>query len=306
MASLDHVVNVASIPQRSPFRYPGGKTWLVPHVRRWLDSLPRRPALFVEPFAGGGIVSLTVAAEDRSDAVLMVELDADVSAVWQVIIDGDAEWLAREIASFDLTLENVRLLLAAGDGQDTRSRAFSTIVRNRVLRGGILAPGSGLHKQGENGKGLASRWYPETLRRRILAIAEMRDKIEFRHGDGIATIRELSGRSDVVFFIDPPYTAGGKRAGKRLYVHNEIDHAELFRLAAQAKCDVLMTYDDAPELRRMADEHGFETLSVSMKSTHHARMHELLIGQNLDWARQDMAPMQLRMLRESRKAGYNG
>lgn len=24
------VVNVASVPQRSPFRYPGGKTWLVP------------------------------------------------------------------------------------------------------------------------------------------------------------------------------------------------------------------------------------------------------------------------------------
>ena len=26
-------VNVASVPQRSPFRYPGGKTWLVPQVR---------------------------------------------------------------------------------------------------------------------------------------------------------------------------------------------------------------------------------------------------------------------------------
>lgn len=28
------VVNVASVPQRSPFRYPGGKTWLVPVVRK--------------------------------------------------------------------------------------------------------------------------------------------------------------------------------------------------------------------------------------------------------------------------------
>lgn len=27
------IVNVASVPQRSPFRYPGGKTWLVPHIR---------------------------------------------------------------------------------------------------------------------------------------------------------------------------------------------------------------------------------------------------------------------------------
>ena len=26
---IGRVVNVASVPQRSPFRYPGGKTWLV-------------------------------------------------------------------------------------------------------------------------------------------------------------------------------------------------------------------------------------------------------------------------------------
>ncbi len=34
-----HIVNVASVPQRSPFRYPGGKTWLVPRIRQWLKSL---------------------------------------------------------------------------------------------------------------------------------------------------------------------------------------------------------------------------------------------------------------------------
>ena len=33
-----NVVNVASVPQRSPFRYPGGKTWLVPVVRQWLKQ----------------------------------------------------------------------------------------------------------------------------------------------------------------------------------------------------------------------------------------------------------------------------
>ena len=54
------IVNVASVPQRSPFRYPGGKTWLVPTIRKWLKSLSLKPSLFVEPFVGGGIVSLTV------------------------------------------------------------------------------------------------------------------------------------------------------------------------------------------------------------------------------------------------------
>jgi DNA adenine methylase len=60
----DKIVNVASVPLRSPFRYPGGKTWLVPRIRRWLASLPSKPDEFVEPFTGGGIVGLTVAFED--------------------------------------------------------------------------------------------------------------------------------------------------------------------------------------------------------------------------------------------------
>src|SRR5438094_10643493 len=88
---LSEIVNVASVPQRSPFRYPGGKTWLVPRLRRWLKSLPNKPAEFIEPFAGGGIISLTVAFENLAERVTMIELDADVAAVWQTILGGEAQ-----------------------------------------------------------------------------------------------------------------------------------------------------------------------------------------------------------------------
>lgn len=69
------IVNVASLPQRSPFRYPGGKTWLVPYIRAWLKSLSRPPDTLIEPFAGGGIVSLTVGFENLAERVEMIELD---------------------------------------------------------------------------------------------------------------------------------------------------------------------------------------------------------------------------------------
>jgi len=36
------IINVASVPQRSPFRYPGGKTWLIPTVRQWLNKKTKR------------------------------------------------------------------------------------------------------------------------------------------------------------------------------------------------------------------------------------------------------------------------
>ena len=80
------VVNVATVPQRSPFRYPGGKTWLVPQIRRWLESLPTQPTMCIEPFAGGGIVSLTVAFERLAEQAVLIELDAQVASVWRTII----------------------------------------------------------------------------------------------------------------------------------------------------------------------------------------------------------------------------
>lgn len=280
------VINVASVPQRSPFRYPGGKTWLVPWIRRWLLSRSPLPAEFVEPFAGGGIVSLTVAAECLAQHVTMVELDDQVAAVWQTILQDPegGRWLGEQIGQFDLTLDNVRSILAA-PAATRREQAFQTILKNRVQRGGILANGAGLVKRGEADKGLASRWYPATLQRRIMEIVAFRQKITFYHGDGLHILAAYADRPAAVFFLDPPYSAGGKRAGARLYTHNELSHEELFRLAAMLRGDVLLTYDDAPEVRALARRYGFDIQPIAMKNTHHAQMTELLIGRALDWAR---------------------
>lgn len=280
------IVNVASVPQRSPFRYPGGKTWLVPKLRAWLRSLPERPAEFVEPFAGGGIISLTVAFERLAEHITMVELDTQVAAVWQTILTGDAAWLAHQIRTFHMTPEALDPALAKTPAS-TQELAFQTILKNRTYRGGILAPGAGKVKYGEKGKGLLSRWYPDTISRRILEIArpEIRSRITFVEGDGLEIARQKASSSTTVFFIDPPYTASTKRAGSRLYLHSALDHEELFRIAATFAGDFLMTYDNAEELRELAAQHGFDTELVAMKSTHHAEMTELLIGRDLDWAR---------------------
>ncbi|MFZ0392891.1 MAG: hypothetical protein WCF17_11745 [Terracidiphilus sp.] len=89
----------------------------------------------------------------------------------------------------------------------------------------------------------------------------------------------------MAFFIEPPYTAGknGKRAGRRLYTHNELDHEELFRKCENIKGDLLMTYDNAEEVIQMAARHGFPTRLISMMNTHHATMQELIIGHKLRW-----------------------
>lgn len=271
--------NVAKVRHLSPFRYPGGKTWLVPEVRQWLLCAERRPSVFVEPFAGGAIVGLTVGAEDLADAVHLCELDQDVAAVWEAIFhgtDADVAYLTSSIAKFDVTLANVREILD-GKPRALRKRAFRTIIKNRMQRGGIMAAGAGLVKKGEAGRGLNSRWYPETLVKRIDALRTIRSRIAFHCGDAFEYVRRWADDPGAFFFVDPPYTAGGKRAGARLYAHNAIDHEALFALMASVRGSVMMTYDDAPEVHALARQHGFRVERVPMKTTHHAVMHELLI-----------------------------
>lgn len=282
------VVNVASVRQRSPFRYPGGKTWLVPQVENWLQSLQKKPALFVEPFAGGAIVGLTVAFEHLATRVLLVELDAQVAAVWKAILGQDGEWLAQKIENFNLTIENVREELGKNGKGSVRQKAFRTILKNRTFHGGILAPGSSLIKYGENGKGLGSRWYPGTLARRIRDIVRIKDRIDIIEGDGIATLLEYAESKDAAFFIDPPYTAAGKRAGTRLYTHYSIDHENLFSITAELASPFLMTYDNDPAVVALATKHGLEARTIPMQNTHLTRMDELVIGRNLDWYNQTL------------------
>jgi DNA adenine methylase len=283
--STPKIVNVASVTHRSPFRYPGGKTWLVPRIRAWLHSMDMKPSTFIEPFAGGAVVGLSVAFEELACRVILAELDEQVAAVWQTIVEeGDGPWLADQIVSFALTPKNVDALLSKTN-VSLRMRAFQTVVKNRVNRGGILAEGAGKLKYGENGRGISSRWYPETLAQRINDINEIKSRLSFIHGDGLQLIQEYSKMSDVVFFLDPPYTASSKRPGARLYNYCELDHEKLFALLATITGNFLITYDNADEVKELAHQYNFDYEAVPMKSTHHAELSELLIGKNLDWAR---------------------
>lgn len=278
----ERVVNVASVIKRSPFRYPGGKTWFVPRLRQWLRHLETKPSVFVEPFTGGGIIGLTVAFKRLADKVVMVELDEDVAAVWQTILCDDNEWLAKRIEDFDVTVSAVKEVI--GDHPQTcRERAFRTILKNRTFHGGILAAGSAPIKFGENGKGIKSRWYAGTIAGRIRNIHTVRDRIEFVHGEGISVIGEHARNKRAAFFIDPPYTAAGKRAGNRLYTHHALDHDLLFASTGKVSGHFLMTYDNVDDLVNMARNHNFETRTIAMKNTHHAVMNELLIGRDLSW-----------------------
>lgn len=87
--------------------------------------------------------------------------------------------------------------------------------------------------------------------------------------------------------------AGGKSAGKRLYLHSSIDHESLFDLLESAAGEVMLTYDDAKEVRDLATAHGFFIKPIPMKTTHHTRTYELAITNRPFVARPAGEPLRL-------------
>lgn len=270
------VVNVSKVKQLSPFRYPGGKTWLVPSFLSWLESLSYKPEYLVEPFAGGGIISLSAVYYGLVEKSIMIEKDEEVASVWKTILYGDWEWLAQQIQSINLNLETAKQIIHSSP-KNVEEMAFRTILKNRIYHGGVIANGSGLIKHGENGKGLLSRWYPDTLVKRIRMIVSMKDKIEFYEGDAFDYLPQYKDNQKICFFVDPPYTASKKKAGRRLYRYSELDHERLFHELKHVKGKFMLTYDFDDLVIDLAERYGFHYRKIPMTGTHNSLRFELII-----------------------------
>jgi DNA adenine methylase len=140
-----------------------------------------------------------------------------------------------------------------------------------------MAPGAGFLKRGEDDKGISSRWYPETLAKRIERIHALRAKIIFREDDGLKVLASLAKRHHIAAFVDPPYTANGKGAGVRLYRHHDVDSAKLFDIAERFSGPMIITYHRSVIVRKQAEAVAIECRTVEVRTAHSMKRRELIM-----------------------------
>ena len=262
---------VSAMPQRSPLRYPGGKTWLIPHIRAWLEARDEPLDLFIEPFAGGATATLTAVMEKYAARGVMAEIDPDVAAFWSAALHHSSE-LQNLVRSFTPTRNHVERL-DRGEPTTVIERAFRTLVRNRTRRGGIMAPGSAALRAGEYGQGVAARWYAQTLIHRLAEIDEHARRLTFIEGDGLNLIATHAGTPRIAIFADPPYIG----AGRRLYATGAHDYEALFAALDDSGADFMLTCDVSEQAIDLIHRHAFAGALVAMRNTHHATVHEIVI-----------------------------
>lgn len=155
--------------------------------------------------------------------------------------------------------------------------AFQVLLRNRTTRAGIIAPGAGLLNKGENGRGIASRWYPQTLRNRGDAIRALRRRLTFIEGDGFEKLTGSRHDERTVVFADPPYLGGSSSPGSRLYAQSEVRAEDLIRELARRRAPFALTYHAEPFIADLAYQFQLSATLIRMRDAHHRSQGEWLI-----------------------------
>ena len=264
--------HVSTVPKRSPLRYPGGKTWFIPHARAWLGE--HKGGTLIEAFAGGATTALTAIAEGLSNKAILIELDADIAAFWREATNAES-CLAEQCLAFEPTIAAIEALRKMETTNDAQ-RAWNTLVRNRTARAGIITKGSRPLKHGEDGRGIGSRWYGRTLSKRLSEIRSNGGRIECVEGNALTQMEEMVRKAEqpVRIFADPPY----EQAGRRLYTHGEVDHDELFSVLDDLDVDFLMTCEESERTICRVRKHQFHAVRVRTTNAHHQKRAEMIIG----------------------------
>jgi DNA adenine methylase len=256
-------------------RYPGGKCWLSPDISfltfvfgryinlTYLDGIRDRihlkPTFLIEPFAGGGVVGLSLLDKNLIKRLVLVEKDPRVAAFWRAALyDSD---FADRVEKFRCTRKNVESVC----GNPERDLAFWTLVKNRCSVGGNL--NGGLMKK------VCCRWNGKAHADALRRIRSLSPRVEFLERDGVEALREHANNPNAAAFVDPPYVV----AGRGLYQHWKVDHAAIFDVLARWKGLWIMTYDSAPEIKRLLKKHRFVYREAPMRTNKGKLKKELIM-----------------------------
>lgn len=256
----------------SPLRYPGGKGRLGPWIASLLKENDLDGGCYVEPYAGGAGLAMYLLLRKHVRRIVINDADPAVYAFWHTIVH-NPDALIDEIRTRAPTMETRKFakdVLANMGDYSKVDIAFATFFLNRTSRSGILKGGV-IGGKAQSGKyKLDARYNRTDLIARIQAIAAERKHIQVYGMDAIEFLdkvcKTLPKKS--LIYLDPPYYVKGSQLYRNCYVHE--DHIDVATVARRLTHPTLITYDDAPEIRKIYK--GMKSTLLSLHySTHTER-----------------------------------
>ncbi len=246
----------------SPLRYPGGKGKVANFVKALLLTNRLLDIEYVEPFAGGASVALSLLYEDYVESIGINDIDPGLFAFWSCVLDRTDE-LCALIRDVPLTVDEwqrQRAVQREGTDDDL-ALGFSTFFLNRTNRSGIINDGGVIGGQGQAGTWkIDARFTKDNLIQRIRKVARFRNRISVSCLDATKLIGQYVDRSDAFLYLDPPYYVNGAGLYQNHYCHQ--DHAQIAKLVATLTGPWIVSYDAVPAIHDMYS--GYRCLRYSL------------------------------------------
>ena len=267
----------------SPLRYPGGKAKIASLVQLLINKARIQHTTYVEPFAGGAGVALSLLMADAVDQIVINDYDKAIYSIWRAIKE-DTNAFIELIRHTPVTIEEwqrQKEIYIDQKNHYSLELAFATFFLNRTNRSGILNAGP-IGGYDQTGNYLIHvRFNRDSLIKKVKAIAEKRNRIFIYNKDIRSFLnRYLPRYQNVFIYLDPPYY----RKGQKLYQNffTEQDHRDIADLIKVLNCNWMVTYDDVPQINELYSQFTSKKFDLSYSLANKSTKSEVMFLCNPD------------------------
>ena len=269
----------------TPLRYPGGKGKLAPFIKRLFRHNDLCDGTYVEPYAGGASIALTLLLEGYAWEVVINDIDPLVYAFWKSVLN-DTETISKKIQDTPVTMEvwhKQKQVHLHPEKYTITDVGFATFFLNRTNRSGILQAGVIGGKNQDGPFKLDARFNKKDMLERISLIAKYKNRIRLFNQDASEIIKTIipSLPSKCLIYFDPPYFNKGKSLYKNYYSLS--DHAHISTLIRSLPFPWIVTYDNVPEIKELYTGEAYAEYDISYSAhINRIRGSEVMFYHNLE------------------------
>ena len=262
----------------SPLRYPGGKACLLDLTSTVLRLNKLERGHYAEPYAGGCGLALELLYGGHVADIHINDIDSSIWAFWYCVLN-DTDALISKIEKTPITIKEwlkQRNIHRKQDASNWLALGFSAFFLNRTNRSGVIKDAGVIGGLAQTGNyKIDCRYNHEDLIRRILRIKKYKDRIHLSNLDALKFLTRCEKRlpTDSLIFIDPPYYKKGASLYTNFYRRE--DHADVAQRVIGLERHWIVTYDDAPEIRRLYRDRRQYCLDINYS------LHEKRVGTEL-------------------------
>jgi DNA adenine methylase len=228
---------------KSPLRYPGGKSKVIPQI---IQYLPSHFTEYREPFVGGGSLFLYLSQVIPMLRIWINDLNPEVYLFWKYA-QSDLPAMIEEIRQIRSSFKDGRSLFQGFttwqvETESEFDRAVRFFILNRITFSGTVESG------GYSEQSFHRRFTASSIDR-LVELEDILEDVEITNTDySEALVRE---GEDVFIYLDPPYLTATKSKlyGRKGQLHLAFDHKRFADLLKNSPHKWLITYDDCPEIR---------------------------------------------------------